>query len=244
MHNLIGGTEKMMMKMLQEIKPSRYDTNKLQNTDEFDSKETKNNQVSINLVDNSIVDYHNQLNDIIIEEMDKEIPFIDLIKNNNYNNNKRTACRIHIKLSTIDRLQKWYERKYNDYRGVSKEVELILDEYLDKVEAQSENETATSSSSCIVYNGRTPRIDVLKKLLEIADELKNNSSQTFSKLKLLRIARKQDGIGDSRTVKKYHECLFMYSIKRNLANVPFDQFNMTGFRSGVLYLINEQENTE
>ena len=236
----------MMMKMLQEIKPSRYDTNKLQNTDEFDSKETKNNQVSINLVDNSIVDYHNQLNDIIIEEMDKEIPFIDLIKYNNKNNNnynKRTTCRIHIKLSSIDRLQKWYERKYDDNSGISKELELILDEHLDKVETQLENETATSSSSCIVYNGRTPRIDVLKKLLEIAEQLKNNSTKIFSKRELLLAVNQLNGIRDSRIIKKYHECLLFYSMKRKQANVSYDQYNMTGFRNGVLHLINNRKNT-
>jgi len=233
-----------MMKMLHDIKPSRYDSNTLQNTDGFDSEENKKNQVSINLIDNSIVDNQSQLYDIINDEINKKIPYIDLIKQNkNKNCDERTTCRIHIKLSTIDRLQKWHKRKYDDNSGISKELELILDEHLDKIETQLENETATSSSFCIVYNDTTPRIDVLKKLLEISDELKNNSSQILSKLELLRIVRKQDGIRDSRIVKKYHECLQRYSINRNQANIPYGEYNMAGFRNAVLYLINNRENT-
>ncbi len=232
----------MMMKMLYDIKPSRYNTNTLQNTDEFDSKEIKNNQVSINLIDNAIVDYHTQLYDIIIDEIDKEIPYIDLIKDNKNNNyNERITCRIHIKLSTIQRLKKWYKRKYDADLGISKEVELILDEYLDKIETQLENETATSSSSCIEYNDTIPRIDVLKRLLEIANELKNNPTNIFSKSELLRIVEKQKEIRDVRVVKKYHECLILYSIKMNQANIAYDQYNMTGFRSGILYLIKGRE---
>jgi len=228
----------MMMKMLYDIKPIRYNTNTLQNTDEFDSKEIKNNQVSINLIDNAIVDHHTQLDDIIIDEIDKEIPYIDLIKYNKNNNyNEKITCRIHIKLSTIHRLQKWYKRKYDNDFGISKEVELILDEYLDKIETQSENETATSSSSCIKYNYTTPRIDVLKRLLEIVNELKNNPTNIFSKSELLRIVEKQKGIRDVRVVKKYHECLLLYSIRMNQANIAYDQYNMTGFRSGILYLM-------
>jgi len=232
----------MMMTMLYDIKPSRYNTNTLQNTDEFDSKEIKNNQVSINLIDNAIVDYHTQLYDIIIDEIDKEIPYIDLIKDNKNNNyNEKVTCRIHIKISTIQRLKKWYKRKYDNDLGISKEVELILDEYLDKIETQLENETATSSSSCIEYNGTTPRIDVLKRLSEIANELKNNPTNIFSKFELLQIVEKQKGIRDVRVVKKYHECLFLYSIRMNQANIAYDQYNMIGFRSGILYLIKSRE---
>lgn len=232
----------MMMKMLYDIKPSRYNTNTLQNTDEFDSKEIKNNQVSINLIDNAIVDYHTQLYDIIIDEIDKEIRYIDLIKDNKNNNyNERITCRIHIKFSTIQRLKKWYKRKYDADLGISKEVELILDEYLDKIETQLENETATSSSSCIEYNDTIPRIDVLKRLLEIANELKNNSTSIFSKFELLQIVQKQKGIRDVRVVKKYHECLLLYSIRMNQANIAHDQYNMIGFRSGILYLMKNWE---
>ena len=228
----------MMMKMLYDIKPSRYNTIVLQNTDEFASKEIKNNQVSINLIDNAIVDHHTQLHDIIIDEIDKEIPYIDLIKYNKNNNyNEKITCRIYIKFSTIQRLKKWYKRKYDDDFGVSKEVELILDEYLDKIETQLENETATSSSSCIKYNNTIPRIDVLKRLLEIANELKNNSTNIFSKFELLRIVEKQKGIRDVRVIKKHHECLLLYSIRMNQANIAYDQYNMIGFRSGILYLM-------
>lgn len=234
-----------MMMMLQYAKPSRYYTNTLQNTDEIDSKETKNDQVSINLIDNSIMDYNIKLEDKINEQIDNDIPSIDLIKynkNTQYDDyNKIITCRIYIKLSTIQRLQKEYKRKYDNDFGISKELGLILDNHLDKVETQLENRTATTSSSCIEYNGATPRIDVLKKLLEIAEQIKNNSPKIFSKLELRRIVKQQKGIRDVRVVKKYQECLFLYAIKMNQANVAYDQFNMTGFRSGVLYLIKSRE---
>lgn len=232
----------MMMKMLHDSKPSRYNTNTLQNTDKFDSIETKNNQVSINLIDNAIVDYHNELNDIIDDESNKKTPYIDLIKGDKNNKqDERTTCKIYITLSTIQRLQKWHKRKYEKNLGISKEVELILDEYLDKVEEQLEQET-TASSSCIEYNYTTPRIDVLNRLLDLSNELKNNSSNIFSKSELLVIVEKQRGIRDVRMVKKYHECLLVYSIRMKQANIIHDQYNMLGFRSGVLHLIQSRDN--
>ncbi|TAK16093.1 MAG: hypothetical protein EPO37_08995 [Nitrosarchaeum sp.] len=232
----------MMMKMLHDSKPSRYDTNRLQNTRNFDSIETKNNQVSINLIDNAIVDCHNELDEIIDDESNKKIPYIDLVKVDKNNKDEGVTCRIHIKLSHIQRLQKWYKQKYEDNLGISKEVQLILDEYLDKVESQQENET--SSSSYIQYNNATPRIDVLNKLLEISNELMNNISNIFSKSELLRIVEKQKGIRDERVRNKYHECLLLYSIWMNQANIKHDEYNMSGFRNGILHLIKNREDNQ
>ena len=229
----------MMMKMLYNIKPTRYDSNILENTNRYDSRGIRNNQVSINLIDNSIIDHNTKLDDIINNEIDNHIPYIDLIKYNK--NNNKVTCRIHIEYSTIQRLQEYYRRKYDIDVGVSKEVELILDEHLDKVERQLENETATSSSSYIVYNNTIPRIDVLERLSDIGDQLKNNHTKIFSKLELQRIVKQQKGIKDSRVVKKYLECLLGYSIKKNQANIAYEQYNMSGFRRDVLYLIKNRK---
>jgi hypothetical protein len=233
----------MMMKMLHDIKPSKYNTNTLQNTDKFDGGKIKNEQVSMNLIDNAIADYHNELDEIIDNELDKKIPYIDLIKVDKNNKDERTTCRTYIKLSTIQRLQKWHKRKYEDDSGISKEVELILDEHLDKVESQLEEDPVTSSSY-IEYNYSTPRIDVLNRLLDLSNELKNNSSNIFSKYELLQIVQKQKGFRDDRVIKKYHECLLVYSIRMKQANIKYDKYNMSGFRSGILYLIKNREDNQ
>lgn len=228
----------MMMKMLHDIKPSRFDTSVLQNTDSYDTKEIKNKQISINLVDNSIIEYNIQLDDIINDQINNDIPYIDLIK---YNKNNKVTCKIYIKSSTIDRLQKEYRRKYDSGYGISTEIESILDEHLDKIETQLENETATSSSSFIKYNGTIPRIDVLERLSDMGEQLKNDPIKVFSKLELKRMLERQEGISDGRIVKKYLACLIEYSIKKNQANIAFDKYNMTGFHTSVLHLIKNRE---
>ena len=51
----------------------------------------------------------------------------------------------------------------------------------------------------------------------------------------------QKGIRDSRVIKRYYECLLTYSIRKNQANIKYDEYNVSGFRSDILYLIKNRE---
>ena len=72
-----------------------------------------------------------------------------------------------------------------------------------------------------------------KRSYELKDYLNNISIEVT--------IEKQKGIRDVRVVKKYQECLLLYSIRMNQANIAHDQYNMIGFPSGILYLIKSRE---
>ncbi len=241
MHYLNGGIKKMLMKMLPDIQDSGLDFPILKNTNEILDKKTKRKQVGSNVIDKAILEYNLEIDDIFTNEIDTKIPYIDQIKYNNQSKyDEKNICRVSLKNSVITKLQNWSKTKYSNNYSSNKELELILDEYFEKLDSELNNET-TSSSSFIQYACATPRLDVLKRLRDISEELKCNPTNIFSKKDLLFIIEKQEGIRDNRVIKKYHECLLMYSIKKNQANIQHDEYNMSGFRSDVLYLIKNRE---
>lgn len=232
----------MMMKMLPDIQASKLEFPILENTNNILYEQMKRDQVGSNVIDKAILEYNLEMLDRFTNEIDTEIPYIDQIKYNNQSKyDKNSICRVSLKNSNIIRLQNWSKSKYSNNYSSNKELELILEEYFEKLDNELNNETTSSSSSFIQYVGASPRLDVLKKLENISKELKDNPTNVFSKRDLLFIIEKQKGIRDSRVVKKYHDCLLIYSIRKNQANIKHDEYNMSGFRRDVLHLIKNRE---
>ena len=78
-----------------------------------------------------------------------------------------------------------------------------------------------TSSSSILIDGRTPRIDMLENLEKIANLLKAQSEHfpTFKPKLLSILVEKAIGLRVDRTKKKYIDCITRYSEKDKLHGV-------------------------
>jgi len=81
--------------------------------------------------------------------------------------------------------------------------------YENRITRITENNPATTTSSSLFYNGRTPRLDVVIKLRKIAELLQIQSEfyPNFKPRHLEKFIRIVIGNADSRTVKKYLKCI-------------------------------------
>lgn len=224
----------MMLMMLQDSKPSRFYDMTLQNTYKSDDIKTKNNQISTNLIDNAIIDVQKELREIVDNTIEEEIPFLQNVDNNN--SEKYTMCRTLLKTPNILKLNKSSEETDGQKFRSDKILNWVLDEHINKIDAIMHED----SFQYITYENSTPRIDSLKKLLEMARELKENNTSVLSISKARQIIKNQN-IKDSRTIKKYEKCMRKYSINRNQESIAFGNLNMTGFYEGVLDLIKKWE---
>ena len=79
----------------------------------------------------------------------------------------------------------------------------------------------TTTWSCILVDGRPPRIDMLENLEKIAKMLKTQS-ELFPKFKPVHLSilvEKTIGPRDNRTKKKYIDCITRYSKKDTIHGV-------------------------
>lgn len=162
MHNLNGGTKKMM---LYDVAYEKYYTKKLKNTSNWDSKDGKNNQVSINLIDNAIIDYNDYIDNKIKEKLDNEIPHIDQISETD--SDEYIECRIYNKLDVIRDFKKAFSLKYDSEVGLSNEIIRIMKKFSDEIFGIQHH----STSSFLKYDDKEPRADVLLKLQKISSEI-------------------------------------------------------------------------
>jgi len=223
-----------MMKMLQDAKPNRFEDMTLHNTYKSDDIKTKNNQVVTNLIDNAIVSENNKLESNCWDLMDKEAPLLDKI--DSHNPEELTMGRVYFKKHNIQRLNKFSEEKYGDESYFYVALNDLVEENLDKIDA-IRYEDAFQYIKC---EGLTPRIDVLKKLLEIIKQLRWDNVNLITISKVIQII-KDLGIKDLRTIEKYRKCMVEFSIYRNQISFAHGQLNMTGFYEGVLDLIKKWE---
>lgn len=225
-----------MMKMLQDDKSNRFEDMTLHKTYKSDDIKTKNNQVATNLIDNAIVGVQNELREIVDNTIEKEIPFLDNLIDDP---NEYVTCRVHLKTSTVKRLNKFAYEKYEQGKRSSIEIDLMLIENLDKIDAIKHKD----AFQYIKYDNSTPRIDTLEKLLEIIKQLRENNTNVFSESEILQVIKKQN-IRDPRTIKKYQKCVRMYSINRNQMSIALGQVNISGFYEGVITLIKKREDAQ
>ena len=225
-----------MMKMLQDDKPNRFEDMTLHKTYKSDDIKTKNNQISTNLIDNAIMGVQNELRGIVDNTIEKEIPFLDNLIDDP---NEYVTCRVHLKTSTVKRLNKFSYEKYEQGMRSSLEIDSMLIENLDRIDAIKHKD----AFQYIKYDNSTPRIDVLEKLFEITKQLRENDTDVFSESEILQVIKKQN-IRDPRTIKKYQKCVRMYSINRNQMNIALGHINISGFYEGVIALIQKREDAQ
>ena len=91
------------------------------------------------------------------------------------------------------------------------EIDLIFREGIKSV---SDDLSKTSSSTSLLFNGRSPRVDVMKKLATIAFGFRSQEMYpNFSPIAIMEIIRGVVGHCDDRTEKKYLHCVLDHSAK-------------------------------
>lgn len=198
---------------------------KLDNTNSYDSIDTKKKQVCNNIINNSRVLYSNIINNKIEEEIDNRVPSLEDIECNVNNENERITFKAITTRKTITDYSKYVISKCGELRYANLELGDILDnitrDYFEK------QQTTTKT---INFNGRKPRTYVLKRLEMMALMIDSNKSVIFTANELNRIILDVLGNPDQRTITTYYECLVDYA-KQNggIGGMFVIRFNMRGF---------------
>ncbi|MDE1829408.1 MAG: hypothetical protein KGI25_03700 [Thaumarchaeota archaeon] len=135
---------------------------------------------------------------ILISTLDSKEDEIREINNNNNNNLIKLNIKNEILQLFIKNISKLKGEYVNPESGI---VSLI-------VEFNKNFEEQQHSTTSLLYDGREPRLDVLKKLEKISHAATNdNRFPEFHKESLKKIIRDAVGSLDERTMKKYLKCL-------------------------------------
>lgn len=216
--------------LLYDVVPQKYKFGILDNTVSYDSIIDKKEQVEINLIDNSIRDYNQYIENKINEKLDLVIPHIDKIDNSYDNVEEYIECRFHIKQSLLKEFKKAFELKYDSESGLSLELTLLIEKFLKEFFNIQHQDT----SSFLRFDRKDPRKDVLLKLLDISSKIQFYQSTTFTRIQLQQLIEETLGVQDSRTVKKYVNCMIDFSGKMmGQAQNYNGQFNMRGLNDAV-----------
>lgn len=227
--------------LLYDVVPQKYEFGKLDNTISWNSKIDKNNQVSINLIDNSIRDYNQYIENKINEKLDLDIPHIDKIDESYNNVEEYIECRFHIKQDLLKEFKKAFELKYDSESGLSIEITLFIEKFVKEFFNIQHQDT----SSFLIFDRKDPRKDVLLKLLKISSEIQEYRSTVFTRRELHQLIEETLGVKDSRTVKKYVNCMIGFSGKMmGQAQNYNGRFNMRGLKEAVLEKLGSKDESK
>lgn len=192
--------------MLYDVVPEKYEIKNLNDTNSWDSKKENNKQICINLIDNAIIDYNNNIDNIINKKLDIQIPYIDKIDELE-NTDKGITCRIFVFPEVVKEFKKAFMLKYDSDSGLSRELNSFMKSFSDDIFQRQHHTT----SSFLKFDGKETRKDVLMKLEKIGSVLSMRFSTSLDRQEINQIIVKALGIQDQRTVKKYANCLMDFA---------------------------------
>ena len=211
---------------------------KLDNTNSFDSIDTKREQVGNNIINNSRVLYNNIINNKIEEEFENRFHPIENIECNVSNENELVMHKVMLNRKTITDFSKYVIAKCDNIIDVNKE----LGEILNNVTRSYFEKQQQATTKTINFNGRKPRTFVLKRLEIIAVMIDSYDSVIFTKNELNQII--SDGLDnpDERTSKEYYKCMIEYAKQQGgvIMGMYEMRFNMRGFSDTVKGIMNEK----
>lgn len=203
----------------------------LNNTNSYESIETKKNQVFNNIINNAWVLYNNIINNKIDEEIDNRFHPIEDIECNIHNENENIMFKTILDRKTITDFSKYVSTKCGDVTYADTELSEILNNITrDYFEKQQQTTTKT-----INFKGHKPRTYVLKRLECIGMMIDSYDSVVFKKHELNQIISDILNIPDERTSKAYYDCIIDYAKQNNgvIAGMYEMRYNMRGFSDTV-----------
>lgn len=210
---------------------------KLDNTSNYDSIQDKNKQVCNNLIKNANSIYENIINNIIDEQIDKQIPYINSIESNEYNENEAVLCRILLRRKTIDDFNRYIISEFGENRFAYKGLMDVINKFTENYFQKQQQATTIN----IIFKGRKPKLFVLKRLTKIAEELDIETSVMFTQRRLKEIINIILEDPDPRTAKDYLRCLTDFSKYNAGTSIVYEAIhNMRGFSIAVSKLLEEK----
>lgn len=228
--------EEKTLLLIVDIKDMMGHKTILKNTQNYDSIQTKREQVYNNLISNSLSLYNKLSNHKINEEIDKRIQLIEQIECNAYNENELVSVRLELKRKTIDDINKYLINQYNDTSLTNIELDRILSDFTRDYFAKQQ-----STTMFLKYKGKDPNSFVLKRLEKIGRELDQQNGVLIRRSKMEKIINDLFN-PDYRTLNNYLQCLTDFGSQNGKpVSETFSEisFNMRGFSNTVAEYIKE-----